>query len=146
MKKETLFLKRLPGLTTILFKLEGVDESFDLEKFSLFIKDETGKDLAKLHSSEKAYFVYKPLGYNVEIPVEIEEQLNSNAKKEIFGNAALDVSSDIESVYFGSNKTNPNSNDLLKVEKNVDFIRKLMKRVESKLTPMLIQEPLINTI
>ncbi len=109
--------ERLPGLTTILFKLEGVEETFDIDKFSLFVKDENGKSLAKLQSSEKSYFVYKPLGYKVDIPIEIKEQMNTKVEEEIFGNAALDVSSDIESVYFGSNKTNPNTSDILRLEK-----------------------------
>jgi len=109
--------ERLPGLTTVLFQLESVPENFDMDKFSLFVQDEGGKNLAKLQSSEKGYFVYKPLGYKVDIPIEMEEQMNSSVKDEMFGNAALDVSSEIESVYFGSNRTEPNSTDVLKLEK-----------------------------
>ena len=111
--------EQLPGLTTILFKLENLDTNLVLNEFSLFIKDENGKKLAKLRSSEKGYFVYKPLGYKVDLTAEMKKQLTGNAEKQIFGHEALDVSVEIESVYFGSNRTNPNSADMIKIEKTL---------------------------
>ncbi len=109
--------EKLPGISTVLFKIEGKSEDLDLEKFSLYIEGEEGKQLAKLRSSEKGFFVYKPLGFNADIPLEIKEKMNDEIAHSVFGTNALDLSNEIESVYFGSNKTNPNSSDLLKVEK-----------------------------
>lgn len=109
--------KQLPGISTVLFKLEDMPTDFDLEKFSLFIEGDEGKQLAKLRSSEKGFFVYKPLGFASELPFELTEQMDDSKEHAIFGTNALDLSNAIESVYYGSNKTNPNSSDVLKIEK-----------------------------
>lgn len=106
----------LPGLTNVLFKIDELPENFDYEKFTLYVKDETGKKVAKLQSSEKGYFVYKPLGFNVDVTEDVRDKLNGKSE-DIFDSEALDNSNKIESVYFGSNKTNPNSSDMLKIEK-----------------------------
>ncbi|MFK8044502.1 MAG: OmpA family protein [Crocinitomicaceae bacterium] len=111
--------EKLPGISTVLFKLESVPEDFDLENFSLFIVGEDGKQLAKLASGEKGFFVYKPQGFASEIPVEIMEQFSDNTKHATFGTSALDISNEIESIYFGSNKTSPNKSDLLKIKKTL---------------------------
>jgi len=111
--------EKLPGISTVLFKLESMPEDFDLENFSLYIIGEEGKQLAKLESGEKGFFVYKPQGFASEIPLEIMEQFSDNTQHATFGTAALDISKEIESVYFGSNKTSPNKSDLLKIKKTL---------------------------
>ncbi|MFK8038092.1 MAG: OmpA family protein [Crocinitomicaceae bacterium] len=108
---------KLPGIATVLFKIEGMDENFDIDKFALYIEGDEGKQMAKLQSGEKGFFVFKPLGFASDIPDEITENIDKSTKHAIFGMNALDLSNDIESVYFGSNKANPNSSDLIKVEK-----------------------------
>lgn len=108
---------KLPGISTVLFRIEGMDEQFDLDKFALYIEGEEGKQVAKLRSGEKGFFVYKPLGFASDIPLEITEKIDKTTEHAVFGMNALDLSTEIESVYFGSNRTNPNSSDLIKIEK-----------------------------
>ncbi|MDX1350999.1 MAG: hypothetical protein R3279_12155, partial [Putridiphycobacter sp.] len=77
--------EKLPGISTVLFKLESAPEGFDIDKFSLYIESEEGKQLAKLRSGEKGFFVYKPLGFASEIPLEIKEKLNDQMEHAVFG-------------------------------------------------------------
>ncbi|MFD1553941.1 hypothetical protein DNU06_13950 [Putridiphycobacter roseus] len=116
-EKGRFAFRKLPGVSSVLFKLADLEESYDLSKFSLFVEGEDGKQLAKLRSSEKGFFVYKPMGFATPLPLELKEQMDESNHDKIFGNSALDLSSDIESLYYGSNKTQPNSSDLIKLEK-----------------------------
>ena len=116
-EKGRFVFRKLPGISSVLFKLADIEENLDLNKFSLFVEGEDGKQVAKLRSSEKGFFVYKPLGFATPVPIELKEQMKEGQHDQVFGNSALDFSSEIESLYFGSNKTQPNSSDLLKLEK-----------------------------
>jgi outer membrane protein OmpA-like peptidoglycan-associated protein len=99
--------RNLPINDNFLFKIEENGTPLNMEDFELFLEDRFGKKIAQLQRGENGYFIYKPLGLNIETNLtQIEEDSLG------FELEGLSKEHEVKLVYFDSNKEKVKSADL----------------------------------
>ncbi len=99
--------RNLPIKDNFLFKIEEDGIPLNMEDFELFLEDRFGKKIAQLQRGENGYFIYKPLGLN------IETELTTKEVEELdFVLEGLSTEHEVKLVYFDSNKEKVKHSDL----------------------------------
>ncbi len=110
--------RNLPINDNFLFKIEENGVALNMEDFELFLEDRFGKKIAQLQRGENGYFIYKPLGLNIETNLTQKEEDDLGFELE-----GLSEEHEVKLVYFDSNKEKVKRSDL----KMLDEIIKKMK-------------------
>lgn len=104
--------RNLPINDNFLFKIEEDGMPLNMEDFELFLEDRYGKKIAQLQRGENGYFIYKPLGLNVE--TNLTQMEEDSLGFELDG---LSKEHEVKLVYFDSNKEKVKYSDLKELDK-----------------------------
>ncbi|MGV6861569.1 MAG: OmpA family protein [Putridiphycobacter sp.] len=104
--------RNLPLNDNFLFKIEEDGMPLNMEDFELFLEDRYGKKIAQLQRGENGYFIYKPLGLNIETDITQMEEDSLGFKMD-----GLSANHVVDKVYFDSNREKVKRSDLKILDK-----------------------------
>ena len=119
--------RNLPIGDNFLFKIEEDSTPLNMEDFSLFLEDRYGKKVAELQRGENGYFIFKPLGFDVENNLTVIEEDTLSID---YTPPTLNEDFRIQKAYFDSNKEKVKRSDLKLLD---DLIAKMKENPELKL-------------
>ena len=117
--------RNLPINDNFLFKIEEDGLPLNMSDFELFLEDRYGKKIAQLQRGENGYFIFKPLGLN------IETELTTKGEEALdFELEGLSTEHEVKLVYFDSNKEKVKHSDLKYLD---EIIAKMIANPKLKL-------------
>jgi outer membrane protein OmpA-like peptidoglycan-associated protein len=110
--------RNLPMNDNFLFKIEENGELLSMDDFELFLEDRYGKKIAQLQRGENGYFIYKPLGLNIETNLTLKEEKDLEFELE-----GLSSEHEVKLVYFDSNKEKVKREDLDELDAIIEKLK-----------------------